>query len=103
MVSPNMNKMANIIQTKSLVVYHQNIRSIKDKKEELVIFLNNECNKPDIVCISEHHLSVNELFSFYMLEYKIATICVLFLSEVSCIFISVPVGLTYKCAILYFK
>jgi hypothetical protein len=47
--------------------------------------LNDECNKPDIVCISEHHLSVNELFTFSMLEYKMPTICMLFISEVSCL------------------
>jgi hypothetical protein len=66
-VTPSRNKIGNIIQTKSLVTYHQNIRSIKGK-EELVIFLNDECNKPDIVCIC-----VNELLTFSMLAYKMTT------------------------------
>jgi hypothetical protein len=63
-VTSNRNKLGNIRQVKSLVIYHQNIRSIKNKKEELAIFLNDECNNPDIICISEHHLSVNELPTF---------------------------------------
>jgi hypothetical protein len=53
----NWNNMGNIIQTKSLIMYHQNIRSIKGKTEELVNFLNVGCNKIYIVCINEHHLS----------------------------------------------
>jgi hypothetical protein len=60
-VTSNRNKLGNISQVKSLVIYHQNIRSIKNKKEELAIFLNYEYNNPDIICISEHHLSVSEL------------------------------------------
>jgi hypothetical protein len=71
-LTPNWNNMGNIIQTKSLIMYHQNIRSIKGKKEELVNFLNDEGNKIYIVCINEHHLSVHELI-FSMLENKMAT------------------------------
>jgi uncharacterized protein YerC len=72
MASHNSNKVGNIMQTKSLDMYHQNIISIKCKKEELVIFQNDQCNKPDIVCISDH-FSVNVLFTFSMLEYKMLT------------------------------
>jgi exonuclease III len=65
--------LGNTAQTKSLVIYHQNIRSIKNEKDELAILLNSEGNNPDIVCISEHHLSVNELCTFSMIEYNTAT------------------------------
>jgi exonuclease III len=72
-VTSNRNKLGNLSQVKSFVIYHQNIRSIKKKKKELTIFLNDECNNPDIICISEHHLSASELSTFSMTEYKRAT------------------------------
>jgi hypothetical protein len=62
----------NTSQQTSFVIYHQNIRSIRNKKE-LAIFLNDVCNNPDILCISEHHLSVSELSIFSVTKYKIAT------------------------------
>jgi exonuclease III len=55
------------------MVYHQNIRSVKPKKDELSIFLLEECNSPDIVCISEHHMHEIELLNFSILGYKLAT------------------------------
>jgi hypothetical protein len=58
------NKLENASQMKSLVIYHQKIRRIKNKKEELAIFLNDEVNNPDIICISKHHLSESELSTF---------------------------------------
>ena len=63
----NKNKVDNSSQWTSLVIYHQNIRSIRNKKEELDIFLNDACNYPDILCISEHHLSVSELSTLFLL------------------------------------
>lgn len=42
-----------ILYKLSLAIYHQNIRSIKGKEGELILFLNDKCNKPDIVCMSE--------------------------------------------------
>jgi exonuclease III len=53
-------------------MYHQNIGSIKNKKDELAILLTSEGRNPDIVCISEHHLSVNELCTFSMIGYNMA-------------------------------
>jgi hypothetical protein len=41
------NKLGNASQMKSLIIYHQNIRSIKNKREELALFLNDEVNNPD--------------------------------------------------------
>ena len=68
----NKNKVDNSRQWTSLVIYHQNIRSIRNKKEELDIFLNDACNYHDILCISEHHLSISELSIFSMTKYKMA-------------------------------
>jgi hypothetical protein len=53
-------------------VYHQNIRSLKCKEAELLIFLIEECNSADIMCISEHHMDGSELSNFSMLGYKMA-------------------------------
>jgi hypothetical protein len=88
-ITHNKNRMGNIIQTTSLAIYHQNIRSIKGKEVELIIFLNDKCNKPDTVCISEHHLSVNELLTFSMSEYKMATVfsCSIFRNGGVCILV----------------
>jgi hypothetical protein len=40
---------------------------------ELAIFLSEECNNPDIVAISEHHMNDNELSNLFMLRYNTAT------------------------------
>jgi hypothetical protein len=66
----NKNKMDNASQRTSLIIYHQNIRSIRNKKE-LGIFLNDVCYNSDILCISEHHLSISYIFS--MAKCKMAT------------------------------
>jgi hypothetical protein len=64
------SKIDSSIYSKSFIVYHQNIRSLKYKKEELAIFLSEEYNKPDIVWISEHHMNENELPNLSMSRYK---------------------------------
>jgi hypothetical protein len=38
-----------------------------------LFFLNDVCNNPDILCISEHHLSADELSILPMTKYKMAT------------------------------
>jgi hypothetical protein len=72
-ITSKRNKMGSASQMKSVVIYHQNIRNIKNKKEELAIFLNDESNNPDIICISEHHLSESGLLAFSVTGYKRAT------------------------------
>jgi len=49
---------------KQLVVYLQNIRSLKNKINELLISLIDK--KPDILCLTEHHLR----------DYKISNTCI---------------------------
>jgi hypothetical protein len=71
-VRPDRSKIGSSINTKPLNVYHQNTRSLKCKKDELLIFVIEECNSPDIVCISEHHMDGSELLNFSMLGYKMA-------------------------------
>jgi hypothetical protein len=71
-VRSDRSKQTESINANFLTVYHQNIRSLKPKKDELSIFLLEECNSPDIVCISEHHMREIELLNFSVLGYKLA-------------------------------
>jgi hypothetical protein len=56
LIESDRNKTGNSINTKSLTIYHQNIRSLKYKKDELSLFLTEECHNPDVVCITKHHM-----------------------------------------------
>jgi arsenate reductase-like glutaredoxin family protein len=40
-------------------IYHQNIRGISKKADEFLISIWN--NKPQIVCLTEHHLTAEEI------------------------------------------
>jgi hypothetical protein len=71
-VRPDRSKIGSSINTKPVTVYHQNIRSLKCKKDELLIFLIEACNSPDIMCIREHLMDDSELSNFSMLRYKMA-------------------------------
>jgi hypothetical protein len=44
---------------KSLKIFHQNIRGVRNKHNELVCHLFHDC--PHILCLSEHHLNEAEL------------------------------------------
>jgi hypothetical protein len=44
---------------KSLKIFHQNIRGLRNKHNELVCHLSHDC--PHILCLSEHHLNEGEL------------------------------------------
>ncbi|GFG40364.1 hypothetical protein Cfor_00561, partial [Coptotermes formosanus] len=49
------------------------ILKLQDAEVDLEELFTGEGNNPDIVRISEHHLSVNELCTFSMIEYNMTT------------------------------
>jgi len=50
-------------------IYHQNIRGISKKTD---VFLISVCNnRPQIVCLTEHHLTAEEINSINLDPYKL--------------------------------
>jgi len=43
-------------ENNNLIVYHQNIRSLNKKKDEISIMLQEVKEKPHLICLSEHHI-----------------------------------------------
>ena len=47
-------------ENNNLIVYHQNIRSINKKKDEISIMLQEIKENPHLICLSEHHIRKEE-------------------------------------------
>jgi hypothetical protein len=57
------------------MVYHQNIRDLLNKSEELISFLSPDI--PQVLCLTEHHLRDTELdFMYTWIEKSGAKFCV---------------------------
>jgi hypothetical protein len=54
---------------KPFKIFHQNIRGVQGKINELMISLLNE--KPNIICLTEHHLTDYEMGALYIPKYKL--------------------------------
>jgi hypothetical protein len=69
-----MDLMLNYSTTSSnkLMIYHQNIRSLMPKKDELNVITQEKPTGPHLVCLSEHHLKTQEINKFSLNNYKIA-------------------------------
>jgi hypothetical protein len=50
-------------------IFHQNIRGVQGKINELMISLLNE--KPNIICLTKHHLTDYETDALYIPKYKL--------------------------------
>jgi len=61
--------------TSSLIIYHQNIRGLVSKKDELNIIMQDKSINPHLICLSEHHLKTLESTKFTLNSYKIASFC----------------------------
>jgi hypothetical protein len=55
----------------NLTIYHQNIRGIRNKIDEFLIFLS--ANEPQIICLSEHNLRTIEIDKLNFCQYTIGT------------------------------
>jgi hypothetical protein len=56
----------------NLIIYHQNIRSLNMKKDEISIMLQENCIRPHFICFSEHHMSKEEMLNCWVPGYKLA-------------------------------
>jgi hypothetical protein len=57
-------------QNKPLKIFHQNIRGLGHKANELYCHLHHDL--PHILCLSEHHLSESELQLAHLTNYSLA-------------------------------
>jgi len=53
----------------SFTVYHQNVRGVLNKSEELISFLSPDF--PQVLCLSEHRLKHTEIDFKYTNQYKL--------------------------------
>jgi len=63
--------LSNSNKTKSFTVFHQNVRGLLNKSEELISFLSPDF--PQVLCLTEHHLKRTETDFIYMYQYKFGT------------------------------
>jgi exonuclease III len=57
----------------NITIYHQNIRSLTNKSDELSINLQLNHNGPHLICLIEHHLKESEIAKFSLDGYKLAS------------------------------
>jgi hypothetical protein len=57
----------------TIILYHQNIRSITNKIDELSIHMQKNCIGPHFICLTEHHLKETEITNFSLEGYKLAS------------------------------
>ena len=69
--SLNRNKLLSNNVTTPLLIYHQNIRGLRNKIDELFILFSE--NIPHILCFTEHHLLNDEINSLYINPYNLGT------------------------------
>jgi hypothetical protein len=60
---------SQVPRTKSLKIFHQNIRGLGNKSNELYCHLHHDL--PHILCLSEHHLSKSELQLIQLTNYSL--------------------------------
>jgi hypothetical protein len=69
LVSPSNKLIIHTDSYKSLKIYHQNIRGLKYKTNELISSL--ESNLPHLLCLTEHHLNQIEMENISTENYKL--------------------------------
>jgi hypothetical protein len=57
----------------SIKIYHQNIRSLRNKTNELLCHLNHD--PPHILCLTEHYLHHDQLASLHIDSYMLGVYC----------------------------
>jgi hypothetical protein len=57
----------------TIILYHQNIRSITNKNDELSILMQKNCIGPHFICLTEHHSKETEITNFSLEGYKLAS------------------------------
>ena len=57
----------------SVIVYHQNIRSVTNRSDEISINLQMNHIEPHLICLTEHHLTNSEIIKFSLDGYTLAS------------------------------
>jgi exonuclease III len=57
----------------TIILYHQNIRSVTNKIDELSIHLQTNGISPHFICLTEHHLKETEITNFAIEGYEVAS------------------------------
>jgi len=65
----NIKDSSQVPQNKSLKIFHQNVRGLGNKTNELYCHLHHDL--PHILCLSEHHLSESELQLIHLANYSL--------------------------------
>jgi hypothetical protein len=65
------NEYCSMVNQNNLIIYHQNIRDIINKTEELLLSFTLEL--PHIICLSEHHIKEHEINMVPLNEYILAS------------------------------
>ena len=55
--------------SRNFTIYHQNIRGITSKIDEFQVSLYH--NRPQVICLTEHHLKTEEITSTNLNQYKL--------------------------------
>jgi exonuclease III len=63
------NRDKNLDSFNSLHIFHQNIRGLRCKSEELILSFEMDNINPHIVCLSEHHMEEQELLHLTLSGY----------------------------------
>ena len=58
-VRPACNICPAVLNNKYLTLYHQNVRSLREKTNEILSHMSPDF--PHIICITEHHMNGNEI------------------------------------------
>ena len=57
--------------SRKFTIYHQNITRISSKFDGFQVSLYH--NKPQVICLTEHHLKLEEITNIYLDQYKVGT------------------------------
>ena len=57
----------------NITLYHQNVRKLTNKIDELRVTMQNNFIGPHFVCLTEHHLKEEEITKFPLEGYKLAS------------------------------
>jgi len=56
-----------------ITLYHQNVRNLTNKTDELTITMRNNCIGPHFICLTEHHLKEAEITKLTLEGYRLAS------------------------------
>ena len=68
---PLSNRLIDMHKSTNFIMYHQNMRGLKHKIDELLISL--PCINPQVLCVTEHRLRPDEIINIHLGQYTLGT------------------------------